>query len=65
MQDLTGTENRVNMERTLYNDKVKDYNTAIKKFPTNLLASMFNFTEKKYFQAESGASQAPKVDFSK
>jgi LemA protein len=65
MDELAGTENRVNVERTRYNDKVRDYNTTIKKLPTNILASMFNFTERKYFQADSGASQAPKVDFSK
>jgi LemA protein len=65
MDELAGTENRINVERTRYNEKVRDYNTAIKKFPTNLLASMFNFTEKQYFQAASNAGEAPKVDFSK
>jgi LemA protein len=65
MDELAGTENRINVERTRYNDKVREYNTSIQKFPTNLLASMFNFKAKAYFQAESGASQAPKVDFSK
>jgi LemA protein len=65
MDELAGTENRINVERTRYNDKVREYNTAIKKFPANLLASMFNFNERKYFQADSGASQAPKVDFGK
>ena len=63
MDELAGTENRINVERTRYNDKVRDYNTSIKKFPGNLMASLFNFNEKQYFQAETGASQVPKVDF--
>ncbi len=65
MDELAGTENRINVERTRYNDRVRDYNTTIKKFPTNLLASLFNFNEKKYFQAESTANQVPKVDFNR
>ncbi len=65
MDELAGTENRINVERTRYNDRVRDYNTMIKKFPTNLLASLFNFNEKKYFQAESTANQVPKVDFNR
>jgi LemA protein len=60
---LAGTENRVNVERTRYNEKVQDYNTTIKKFPTNLLASMFNFDERQYFKSTGGADQAPKVEF--
>jgi LemA protein len=63
MDELAGTENRINVERTRYNDKVREYNTSIKKFPTNLLASIFNYNEKKYFQAETGANVVPKVDF--
>jgi len=65
MDELAGTENRINTERTRFNDKVREYNTSIKKFPTNLVAGWFNFEERNYFQAESGASQAPKVDFGK
>jgi LemA protein len=63
MDELAGTENRISVERTRYNDKVRDYNTSIKKFPTNLLASMFNFNEREYFKSVSGADQAPKVEF--
>jgi LemA protein len=63
MDELSGTENRVNVERTRYNEKVLDYNTTIKKFPTNFLASTFNFGERQYFKSTSGADQAPRVEF--
>jgi LemA protein len=62
MDELAGTENRINVERQRYNTAVQDYNTAIKKFPTNLVASMFGFESRQYFKADSGASTAPKVD---
>ncbi|HSW58728.1 MAG TPA: LemA family protein [Dehalococcoidales bacterium] len=65
MDELAGTENRINVERMRYNDQVRDYNTTIKRFPTNFLASLFNFNAKTYFQSEEGASQVPKVDFKK
>jgi LemA protein len=65
MDELAGTENRINVERQRYNTAVQDYNTAIKRFPTNLVASMFGFESRQYFQADTGASTAPKVDFSK
>jgi LemA protein len=63
MDELAGTENRISVERQRYNGLVKDYNTQIKTFPTNMLAGMFGFTEKQYFQSVSGANQAPKVEF--
>jgi LemA protein len=63
MDELAGTENRISVERGRYNTKVQDYNTSIKKFPTNILASMFNFNERQYFKSVSGADQAPKVEF--
>ena len=63
MDELAGTENRISVERRRYNDLVRDYNTQIKTFPTNMLAGMFGFTEKQYFQSVSGADQAPKVEF--
>ena len=63
MDELAGTENRISVERRRYNDLVREYNTQIKTFPTNMLAGMFGFTEKQYFQSVSGADQAPKVDF--
>jgi LemA protein len=63
MDELSGTENRISVERRRYNDLVREYNTKIKTFPTNMLAGMFGFTEKQYFQSVTGADQAPKVDF--
>ncbi|OGO23893.1 MAG: hypothetical protein A2Z28_05145 [Chloroflexi bacterium RBG_16_51_9] len=63
MDNLEGTENRVSVERRRYNQVVQDYNTAIKKVPTNIIASMFNFGPKEYFQSVSSADQAPKVEF--
>jgi LemA protein len=63
MDELSGTENRISVERARYNDKVRDYNTTIKKFPTNILASWFNFNERQYFTSVSGADLVPKVEF--
>jgi LemA protein len=62
MDELAGTENRINVERQRYNNIVQDYNTAIKQFPTNLVASMFGFESRQYFKADSGASAAPKIN---
>jgi len=63
MDELAGTENRISVERRRYNNLVQDYNTTIKKVPTNIIASMFNFGPREYFQSVSGADQAPKVEF--
>jgi len=63
MDELAGTENRISVERRSYNDKVRDYNTAIKTFPRNMLASMFGFTAHEYFESVSDADQVPKVEF--
>ena len=63
MDELAGTENRVAVERKRFNDKVLEYNTMTKRFPTNLFARVFGFAEKTYFQAAAGAELAPKVDF--
>jgi LemA protein len=63
MDELAGTENRISTERGRYNTAVKDYNTAIKSFPTNILAGMFNFEAKEYFESTSGADQPPVVEF--
>lgn len=60
---LEGTENRISTARTRYTQVVKDYNVAIKKFPTVIYAGWFNFTPKPQFKADEGASQAPKVEF--
>ena len=62
MDELSGTENRVSVERKRFNDVVKDYNTTIKRFPTNLIASMFNFDARAFFEAVEAAKEAPVVD---
>lgn len=61
--ELAGTENRIATARKDYNDVVKKYNTKIKKFPTNLIAGMFGFEKKEYFQASEGSEEVPTVDF--
>ena len=60
---LKGTENRIATERMKFNQAVKDYNTLIRRFPNNIFASMFGFGKKGYFEANSGAENAPKVEF--
>lgn len=60
---LEGTENRVTTARSRYTEAVKNYNTAIQKFPTVIYAGWFGFTAKPQFKAEEGASKAPEVDF--
>ena len=60
---LEGTENRISVERQRFNTEAKAYNTAIRRFPKNLLASMFGFEQKPYFEALPEAAQAPKVEF--
>ena len=60
---LEGTENRISTERMRYTEAVRDYNSAIKKFPTNIYAGWFGFKEKPQFKAEESAQTAPKVEF--
>lgn len=60
---LEGTENRITVERQKFNDAARSYNTEIRTFPTNILAGIFNFDRKPYFEAEAGADKAPKVSF--
>lgn len=62
--ELAGTENRISVERKRFNDLVRSYNITIKRFPTNLVAGMFGFTERAFFEAAEGAEQAPEVDLS-
>ncbi len=64
MDELTGTENRLATERMRYNDEVRGFNVMIKRFPTNLYASLFKFTEAPYYPVTEQAKVAPKVDFS-
>ena len=60
---LEGTENRIQVARQKFNLTAKTYNTSIRRFPTNILAGMFGFESKAYFEAEAGADKAPKVEF--
>lgn len=60
---LEGTENRIAVERKKFNETAKEYNTGIRRFPANLIASMFDFEKKGYFTAEEGAEKAPVVSF--
>ena len=60
---LEGTENRIAVERRKFNDTVRTYNAYIRQFPKNIIAGMFGFTPKPYFEANAGAENAPKVEF--
>jgi LemA protein len=60
---LEGTENRISVERKKFNESARVYNTFIKKFPKNLIAGMFDFEKKDYFEAVAGAEKAPEVKF--
>ena len=60
---LEGTENRIAVERNKYNEAARGYNTTIRQFPKNIVASMFGFEKKPYFEASEGAKEAPKVEF--
>lgn len=60
---LEGTENRINVARRDYNQAVQTYNTGVRKFPANIVASFFGFERKTPFEADAGAEQAPEVDF--
>ncbi len=63
MAQLEGTENRISVERSRFNDLVKTYDTRIKGFPANVFAPIFGFKEKAYFQSQSGADKVPGVNF--
>jgi len=63
MDELAGTENRISVERKRFNDLTRDYNTQVKTFPTNMLAGMFGFSERQYFQSVTGSDTPPKVEF--
>lgn len=60
---LEGTENRISVERRAYNEAVQDYNTTVRSFPNNIMASIFGFKSKGTFQAQPGAETAPTVSF--
>ena len=65
MDELSGTENRLAVERMRYNQRVQEYDAARRQFPANLTAKMFGFKEYPYFQAPPDAKQVPKVSFGK
>jgi LemA protein len=60
---LEGTENRIAVERKRFNETSREYNTYIRQFPKVVLAKIFGFREKPYFQAQEGADQVPRVKF--
>ena len=60
---LEGTENRITVARNAFNEAARQYNTLIRRFPGNIIAGMFGFEKKPYFEAEDGAEKAPKVEF--
>src|SRR5437667_8015068 len=60
---LEGTENRISVERNNFNGTVQDFNTAVRRFPTNLIAGMFGFPPRPFFAAQPGAEKAPTVNF--
>ena len=61
--ELSGTENRIATARRDYNEAVKSYNLKIKRFPSNIMANMFGFSAKDYFEASEGSKVVPKVEF--
>jgi len=62
-QQLESTENRIAVERRKFNDVTRDYNTFIRKFPSNILAGIFGFETKGYFESTEGSDVAPTVEF--
>jgi LemA protein len=60
---LEGTENRISVARRDYNEAARKYNTTLRSFPKNILAGMFGFEKKSYFEAQEGSEQAPTVQF--
>jgi LemA protein len=61
-EELTSTENKIAFARQFYNDSVMTYNVKIQQFPSNLIAGMFNFGERQFFQGEEADREVPKVD---
>mgnify|MGYP002513289942 FL=1 len=60
---LEGTENRISVERRNFNEIARTYNSAIRTFPRSIIAGMFGFEKRPYFEAEEGANKAPEVKF--
>lgn len=61
--ELAGSENRIAVERRRYNDAVRTYNTQVQVFPTNMVAGLFGFSGREYFEADEAAAQVPQVEF--
>ena len=61
--ELAGTENRISVARMRYNESVRAFNTTTKRFPTNLVAGMFDFEGRDYFEVPEAAKAVPKVEF--
>lgn len=61
--ELAGTENRISTERMRYNDAVREFNTAIRRFPTNIMAGIFNYESREYFEINAQDAQVPEVNF--
>lgn len=62
MNELERTENRINVERNRFNEKVKPFNKYIKRIPNNIFANYFDFTEKAYFKSEKGSEKTPDIN---
>ena len=62
-EELSGTESKIAYARQFYNDSVLSLNNAVKTFPSNIIASMFGFKQKEYFQVEASARKPVKVKF--
>ncbi len=60
---LEGTENRIAVARNTFNEQARVYNTLIRQFPNNIVASIFGFKKKPYFEADAEAKHAPKIEF--
>ena len=61
--ELAGTENRIAVARQDYNGSVTEFNREVRSFPGNMVAGIFGFDEKEYFESDAGAEDAPDVDF--
>ena len=62
--ELAGTENRIAVARMDYNNSVREFNAAVRRFPTVIAARLFGFSSRDYFEADEGAGKVPEVDFS-
>jgi len=61
--ELAGTENRLSVSRTRYNEVVGEYNVMVKRFPTNLFAGMFGYKEEPFYEVSAEQKQVPRVEF--